>query len=385
MTNKPLLFVILASATLTVMAGAIIAPVLNLMRDSLGVDQASIGFIITTHAIFIAIFSPFVGNIIDRIGTKKPFVFGLILYGLAGGSGLFIDSYRVLIISRVFVGIGVAFILTPITVMILNLYKGAERNKIMGWRASANSAGGIIWPLSGGFLGSFSWHFPFGMYFIGLLLGLVAFVVMPETHPKMEKDISKTGSIFGILRRNPLIIGIYGLFFWAMTLLYAFVIFLPQLLERIGISDPFHISLFIAVSTVTAGFTSLFYGRIRLHLTYKTIIAIALSVWTVAFTAISQTSYASIIAASVALLGIAQGIIMPAGMVLLGEMTESRFRGRVVSYFAAFGFVGQFTSPIIFGGVSLWLGISGVFLVAGVVNAILLLLFLIAANRNYPG
>ncbi|GAH96177.1 unnamed protein product [marine sediment metagenome] len=126
------LWVLLASATLTVMTGSIIAPVLNLLRDGLGVDPASAGLIITTHALFMALFSPLIGNLIDRVGARKLFVSGLVLYGLAGGSGLFITSYWVLIVSRAILGIAVAAIATTIVVTILNLYKGVERNKVMG-------------------------------------------------------------------------------------------------------------------------------------------------------------------------------------------------------------------------------------------------------------
>ena len=39
--------VILSSATLTIMAGSIIAPVLNVMRDGLEVAPSSVGLIIT--------------------------------------------------------------------------------------------------------------------------------------------------------------------------------------------------------------------------------------------------------------------------------------------------------------------------------------------------
>jgi ACDE family multidrug resistance protein len=137
------LWVILASATLTVMAGSIIAPVLPWMGEGLGVSPASAGLIITTHGLFIAIFSPLFGNVIDRMGPRKPYIFGLILFALAGGAGLFIKSFWVLIISRAFLGIGVAAFFTSITVIILNLYEGTQRDKVMGWRASANSLGFI--------------------------------------------------------------------------------------------------------------------------------------------------------------------------------------------------------------------------------------------------
>jgi MFS transporter, ACDE family, multidrug resistance protein len=67
------LSVILSSATLTIMAGSIIAPVLNLMRDGLGVTSSSVGLIITTHGLFMALFSPLMGSIIDRKGARRPY------------------------------------------------------------------------------------------------------------------------------------------------------------------------------------------------------------------------------------------------------------------------------------------------------------------------
>jgi len=52
-SNRFTLRVILASAILTVMAGSMLALVVNLVRDDLGVDPASTGLIITTHALFV--------------------------------------------------------------------------------------------------------------------------------------------------------------------------------------------------------------------------------------------------------------------------------------------------------------------------------------------
>jgi len=369
--KKFTLWIILASGTLTVMAGTIIAPVLNLLRDELGVDPVSAGLIITTHAIFMALSSPLIGNLIDRVGVKKPFVFGLVLYGLAGGSGLFITSYWGLIFSRAILGIAIAAIATSIVVTILNLYKGAERNKIMGWRESAVSFGGMIWPLIGGFLGGFSWHFPFAVYFLGIPLGFFALIAMPETH---REKIQSTGSVLKVFRINPVLFAIYGLLFLTMILLYTIVVFLPQLLETMGISNPFYISLFLAVGALSAGLTSLMYGKIKSRLSYKMIAFIALSLWTVGFTTISQASSSVIIAASVALFGVGQGMVIPATIVWAGERVAISFRGRIISYLIAFAFIGQFSSTIIFGPVSLSLGLNGVFLIAGGICALLLAL-----------
>ncbi len=381
MLNRLTLWVILASATLTIMAGAIVAPVLNLIREGLDVDLASVGLIIITYALFTALFSPLVGILIDRIGTKRPYMFGLVLYGLAGASGLFINSYWELIFSRVILGIAIAAIINSITVMILNLYQGGQRNKIMGWRGSANNLGGIIWPLVGGFLGSLSWHLPFAVYLLGIPLALLALITVPETHPEKPRNAGEEGSLLRVFRGNPILFVIYGFMFWTFVLLYVAVVFVPQLLGEIGISNPFHIGLFITVMALSAGLTSLMFGRIKSRLSYKMIVLIALALWTVSFTTISQTFSVWIIGASVALFGTGQGIVLPAVMLWVGETAPVSFRGRIISYIGTFGFIGLFLSPVIFAPVVLLLGLNGVFLVAGGICAVLFLLFLVGMRK----
>ena len=358
------------------MAGSTIAPVLNLIRQSLNVAPASAGLIITTHSLFVALFSPLMGFLFDRVGVKRPFIIGLVLFGLAGGSGLIINSYWMLIVSRAFLGIAVAAIFNAITVVILNLYQGLDRDKVMGWRGSANSFGGIIWPLLGGYLGGLSWHVPFAIYMVGIPLGILTLIRMPEVKVKRDRLQDAQDSVFQVLIKNHIVVVLYGLMFLANVFLYTIVVYLPQRLEQVGISNTFYIGLFLISQTLFAGIISLVYGRIRARLAYKMILLIVLALWTIAFTAISQVSSSVLIVVSVAFFGLGMGMILPTIMVWVGEKSPASYRGRITSYIGMFGFAGQFLSPIIFAPAFLWLGFTGVFLVTGITCAVLFLLFL---------
>jgi MFS family permease len=86
------LTVLLLASTLTVMAGAIIAPVLPLIRGELAIGPTAAGLIVTTHGLVIALAAPVVGRLVDRHGPRRTLAGGLALYGLAGGAGLFVSA-----------------------------------------------------------------------------------------------------------------------------------------------------------------------------------------------------------------------------------------------------------------------------------------------------
>ena len=366
-SKKLYLIVILTSATLTIMAGSIIAPVLNVMRDGLGVAPSSVGLIITTHGLFMALFSPLMGSVIDKIGVRRPFIFSLICYGLAGGSGLLINSYWVILVSRACLGIALSGIFVSINVLILNRYEGGDRDKVMGWRGSAQSFGGVIWPLIGGALGGLSWHFPFAIYLLAIPIGLLAMSVVPDpvTHHQTGPSSDTGTTVFKLLKQNPiLLLIIYGLMFFANVLLYVIVIFLPQLLEAYGISSTFQIGMFLTAMTGSAGLTAFIYGKIRSRFSYPTIVLTAVAIWSIAFSILSQATDSRIIAVSIALLGVSQGLILPTVMVWIGDIVPSSFRGRFSSYLGTFGFIGQFLAPILFAPILIMAGLKGVFVVS---------------------
>lgn len=382
--SRAALWVILSSATLTVMAGAVIAPVLNLMGEGLNVDPGSARILITTHSLFVVIFSPIFGVLIDRIGPKKPLITGLVLFGLSGGTGLFINDYWLMLFSRALLGIGVAAILTSITVLVFNLYKqGEERNRIMGYRASSQSIGGIIWPLLGGFLGTFSWHYPFAIYFIGIPLCLLTVLFIPSTQLELDNSTDeKRITVFRLLRNTPTLFILYGLVFLGMVFLYSLVVFLPQVLTRFNLTSPLHISIFISGMGFVAAITALMYGKIRIKLSNKRIISVALVLWAIGFTILSQASTTWLVGLSVTFFGAGQGMLTPTTQLWVGELVPASFRGRITSYLGSFGLLGQFLSPIILNPVASSLGLNNVFLGIGLTCVLLLLFFAVLFRQK---
>ncbi len=382
---KTSLWVILASATLTVMAGSVIAPVLNQMGEGLGTDPSAARLLITTHGIMIAICSPVVGLIIDKVGARKPLILGLILYGIAGGSGLVITDYYLLISSRVLLGIGVATIFTAITVTILNLYEGTQRNKVMVWKGSSNSVGGIMWPLVGGSLGIISWHLPFAAYLIGIPIAFMAFFAIPESQKSPDLPANdrpdEQVSTFDIFKSTPILLLPYCLAFIGNILLYSIIVFMPKLVEPFGVTSSFYVGTFISTVGLAGGATSLFYGKIKARLSFINIVKTSLLLWSAGFLLISQAPFVWLVSVSIIFFGVGMGMVIPSVSVWVGELVPASFRGRMTSYITLFSYTGQFLSPIILSPIESSLGLNNMFLVIGATCIFLLVLSLALLRR----
>jgi ACDE family multidrug resistance protein len=361
------LWVIITSAKLTVMAGAIIAPVVTLMRDDLGVGPASAGLVITMHALSAALCYPFFESFVTK--TIKPFfVGGLFLYGVAGGSGLFIMSYQLLLLSRVFLGIGLAAVLTSFNAM-MRVYTQEERKTLMGLQGSSTAFGSINWPVVGGFLGVFSWHLPFAVYALTVPLGFLALITVPNVRKESEESTQSTKS--PIQERNGNLVSIYGLTFLTNMFFFTILVFVPQLLEKVGISFPFLISFYIITIMISSTFSYPLYEKIR-KISYEMTVPISLGLWSIGFALMSANS-GLIIAGSVVLFGIGEGLITAATAERVNAFTYPHHR--ISMNQRIFGYLGQFLAPIIFFPAVIS-GLNHVFLSAAVICTVLFLLLL---------
>jgi ACDE family multidrug resistance protein len=326
------LVVLLLGSTLVVMAGAVLSPVLALLRADLALS-----------------------------GTAA----GLVLYGLAGGAGLVTTSYPALLASRVVFGLGAAAVFTGTTVALLALYQGEQRDRVMGWRSTATSLGGVAWPLLGGALGTLSWHAPFAVYLIGLPLGVATWLTLPATparvepgavddvplepRPRQDPSRRRQGGVARLLRQRPRILGLYALLTTGTVLLYGLVVFLPLRLAELGVTASWLVGALTAVMSVAMSLAGLGYARALARLGYPRLLRATYLAWTVAFAALAATDTLTVVVLAQALFGLGMGLAIPALTVLLEQATPPRLRGRVMALSGTAIFLGQFVSPVLLG------------------------------------
>ncbi|MEU2915683.1 MFS transporter [Streptomyces massasporeus] len=347
------LTVLLLASTLGVMGGATIAPVIEVIRQALDVGGAAAGLVLTSHSLAIAVVSPMVGRATDRFGPRLPLAFGLAVYGLGGGAGMVVESYPALFVSRLVLGVGAAAVFTCSTAALLGLYRGELRDKVMGWRTAATTAGGFLYPLAAGALGNHSWHAPFAIYLIGLPLGAATLLALPHGASSNEngrKTQHRRGGAVRLLREHPLVLGLCGLWVATTGLMMVLAVSLPRRLDQLGIHDTFVVALYGSViASGAATVVGLAYAKLTAHLGHATLMRIAAAAWTTALLVFAFADHPALLLLVPFLTGIGSGITMPTLTVLVDRAAPPEQRGTATSLQASALFGGQFASPLVFG------------------------------------
>src|SRR4051794_3645749 len=152
--NKWLALALLAAAQFVVVLDA---SIVNVALPSIGRDlnfsQDNLSWVVNAYVLTFGGFLLLGGRMADRLGRRRIFVTGLIVFGLASLLGGLSNSEGMLIGARALQGLGGA-LLSPAALAILTttFAEGAERNKALGvWGAVAGS-GGAVGVLLGGIL-----------------------------------------------------------------------------------------------------------------------------------------------------------------------------------------------------------------------------------------
>ncbi|MEM5473603.1 MFS transporter [Hoeflea sp. AS60] len=367
---------LLGAATMTIMAGATIAPSLPAMAEHFGAGtELRVRLLVTITALAIAIAAPVAGFLGDRVGRVPVLFVSVALYVAAGGAGLVLSDLLALQISRVVLGFAVAGVMTSVSALIGDLYEGPARDRMLGFQGAAMGFGGVVFLGLGGLLAGISWRGPFAIY----LLPLVLLALIPLALGRARSGSSEPDSAAG--NASPLPIGTLALIctaaFIGMIGFYAVPVQLPFLLTERGNSAPAFSGAMMAGMTLVSAVTGLAYGWVARMVPLRGLAVMAFASIAIGLGLIwlgSGTTYPGL-----AGLGFGMGLLMPTLSRWLLSVTPPMARGRVMGALTTAIFAGQFASPLILAPVIANSGLASGFLAASVLA--LFVAILLAATR----
>lgn len=126
-------------------------------------------------ALAMAAGAPLGGWLADKIGLRRTLWIAASLYTIAGTAGLYLSDLKLLLVSRLLLGLAAAAIQVLGLTMVNTQLAGNARARWMGLHVSVAIFGTLFIHPLGGLLGEVSWRLPFALYGIGavLLVGLV--------------------------------------------------------------------------------------------------------------------------------------------------------------------------------------------------------------------
>ena len=192
LTGLSLLFPI----TLSVMAALFVAPIAPKIAEAVGpTGQYSpetlgwyIGWIITVPALCVALFSIPAGWLGDRVGRRRMLIWSMALYVVVGVMPYFLNDLKLILWSRIAVGIVEAMLMTLSTTLIGDFFQGESRNRWLAAQTGTASVFAIFAILIAGYVGRNDWHNVFLLYLMPLIF--LAMVIACTWEPEESEQLA---------------------------------------------------------------------------------------------------------------------------------------------------------------------------------------------------
>ncbi|MBN3499690.1 MFS transporter [Arthrobacter pascens] len=156
------------------------------MAREFGVGIDALQWVLSAYLLAITAVLPFFGQLSDAVGRKRILSLGLLIFVVASLCVAMAPALGVMILFRVFQGIGAGMFMATITPMALAIFPVDQRGRILGIIGSMVAAGTLLGPALGGVLtGAFGWR---AIFLINVPVGLVGAI---GTLVLLPKDSSK--------------------------------------------------------------------------------------------------------------------------------------------------------------------------------------------------
>jgi EmrB/QacA subfamily drug resistance transporter len=205
-----LLFVSLG-ISLIIVDSTIINVSIPAIIEDLGITSTQVQWVQESYTLVFAALLLVFGSLADRFGRRRMMVIGMAVFTVASVFAGFAQDGNLLILARVFQGLGGAMVL-PTTLSLVNAnFQGKERG--IAFAVWGSTIGGMVavGPLLGGWLTTdFSWRWAFGINVpLGIIIVIGALLTVVESkEPGPARRIDWGGAVLSIVAMSTLVFGL---------------------------------------------------------------------------------------------------------------------------------------------------------------------------------
>lgn len=205
------LLVAILGSTMAFVDGTVVNVALPVMQRSLGGTVGQMQWIVEAYAVLLAALVLVGGALGDRLGRRRIFVAGVILFAVASMACGLAPTAPWLIAARAIQGIGAALLVPGSLSLISAAFSEKERGAAIGTWSSATSVMSAIGPVLGGWLVAHaSWRW---LFFINAPLGAItvyfALTKVTETRDEQSaRHIDVLGAVLAILGLGLIVIAL---------------------------------------------------------------------------------------------------------------------------------------------------------------------------------
>jgi MFS family permease len=364
---------LLLASTMTVMAGATIAPALPGMEQhfqNVAHAELLVKLVMAAPGLMIALAAPLVGMLLDRSHKKRILISSAILYGAAGTSGFFLEeSLYAILAGRMLLGVAVAGIMVTCTTLIGDYFDGEKRHHYMGLQAAFGGFGGVLFLALGGWLADFGWRPPFLIYLLAFLIlpGLLIFIREPEK--AKAHHATGPGPQGGFL--TPFTLMCFALAILEILVLYMVPVHFPFYASSLGLGGGTQTGLAIALMMLVMSTMSMFYKVFKAKASFTVLHGLGLAILGVGYLLLGSAHNTLTALLALALSGAGLGLMRPNLVLWLLAATPPEVRGRTMGLLTSCFFIGQFLCPLITQPLVSGLGYGRVFVATAIITLLL--------------
>ena len=397
--QHPMVLLLAVSTTLITTGQGMVAPILPLYADSLGVSIATVGLVISVFGLARFLTNMPTAVLSERFGRRAVLIGGPLIAAAGNALAGTVDSLAPLLVYRFIAGVGSAAFITGAVIFIGDISTPANRGRLMSIYQGSFALGITIGPAAGGLIAElFGLRAPFfAVGVVSLLSGVWAFLRVPETRPSPD-DAEDTGrpsgthggplaqesrwSKYSFLKsRDFILVGLVFLVVFFSRGGAQFTLLPLKGADELGLS-PGQIGAIFTIPPALAFLLLPFAGSVSDRFGRKTTIVPGLLIVSMALLVLGTSPILTLFVVGMALYGLGNGINGPTPVAYVGDISPRSRQSIAQGVSRSFGDLALLIAPPLMGLAADAYGTTSALVANGAVVGVVGIAFLLFARES---